>query len=149
MKTNRHSKILDLINKYPITTQEELLHYLRIDGYDVTQSTVSRDIKFLRLHKSLDSDGKYRYQAPVSSEKGMKSNFENLFANSVITVDYAVNIVVIKTYSGMAQAVCASLDSMGYDSVVGTLAGEDTILVVCRSENDAREYSEIISRYIG
>ena len=137
MKTTRHNKILELINKYPITTQEELIDYLRKEGYDVTQSTVSRDIKQLRLTKTLLPDGKYRYQASPSSEKGAKNNFRTIFSSSVISVDNAANIVVVKTFSGMAQAACAALDMMSFDIVLGTLAGEDTILVICKDAEQA------------
>lgn len=148
MKTTRHNKILELINKYPITTQEELIEYLRSDGYDVTQSTVSRDIKQLRLTKTLLPDGKYRYQASPSSEKGAKNNFKSIFASSVISIDKAINIVVIKTFSGMAQAACAALDMMSFESVVGTLAGDDTIIVVCRDEENAEWCLENFNRYL-
>ena len=148
MKTTRHNKILELINKYPITTQEELIEYLRSDGYDVTQSTVSRDIKQLRLTKTLLPDGKYRYQASPSSEKGAKNNFKSIFASSVISIDRALNIVVIKTFSGMAQAACAALDMMSFESVVGTLAGDDTIMVVCRDEENAEWCLDNFNRYL-
>lgn len=137
MKTTRHNKILELINKYPITTQEELIEYLRADGYDVTQSTVSRDIKQLRLTKVLLADGKYRYQASPSTEKGAKNNFRSIFSSSVVSAEQAMNIVVLKTFSGMAQAACAALDMMSFDEIVGTLAGEDTIIVVCKDEANA------------
>ena len=148
MKTTRHNKILELINKYPITTQEELIEYLRADGYDVTQSTVSRDIKQLRLTKALLPDGKYRYQASPTSEKGAKNNFKNIFASSVISIDQAINIVVIKTFSGMAQAACAALDMMSFDEVVGTLAGDDTIMVVCKDEENAGKCTESFNGYL-
>ena len=148
MKTTRHNKILELINKYPITTQEELIEYLRSDGYDVTQSTVSRDIKQLRLTKTLLPDGKYRYQASPSSEKGAKNNFKTIFASSVISIERALNIVVIKTFSGMAQAACAALDMMSFDAVVGTLAGEDTIIVVCKDEKNAELCAGIFTDYL-
>lgn len=137
MKTTRHNKILELINKYPVTTQEELIDYLRADGYDVTQSTVSRDIKQLRLTKTLLPDGKYRYQASPSSEKGAKNNFKTIFSSAVISIERAINIVVIKTFSGMAQAACAALDMMSFDVVVGTIAGDDTIIVVCKDAQNA------------
>ena len=148
MKTTRHNKILELINKYPITTQEELIEYLRADGYDVTQSTVSRDIKQLRLTKTLLPDGKYRYQASPSSEKGAKNNFKSIFASSVISIDRALNIVVIKTFSGMAQAACAALDMMSFDMVVGTLAGDDTIIVVCKDEKTAELCLDCFNSYL-
>ncbi len=142
MKSNRHVKIVELINKYPITTQDELLEYLRAEGFDVTQSTVSRDIKKLRLSKALDSNGKYRYQAPQAKSHTSHNGFLSIVDTSVVSVDYALNTVVIKTYSGMAQAVCAALDSIEYDSIVGTIAGDDTIFIVCRSEESAKAYTQ-------
>ena len=148
MKTTRHNQMLELINKYPITTQEELIDYLRADGYDVTQSTVSRDIKQLRLTKTLLADGKYRYQASPSAEKGAKNNFHTIFSSSVISVETAMNIVVVKTFSGMAQAACAALDMMSFDVIVGTLAGDDTIMVVCKDIEAAQKCTEDFNRYL-
>ncbi len=142
MKSNRHTKIVELINKYPITTQDELLEYLKSEGFDVTQSTVSRDIKKLRLSKSLDPNGKYRYQAPSSNQITSKNGFLSLIDSSVISVEYAMNMVVVKTYAGMAQAVCAAFDSMDYDYVVGTIAGDDTIFIVCKNEESAKAYTK-------
>lgn len=148
MKTNRHSKILELIAKYPITTQEELIEHLRAEGYDVTQSTVSRDIKQLRLSKTLLSDGKYRYQASAASERGIKNNFVQIFTTSFISCESAQNIVVIKTMSGLAQAACAALDSLDNESIVGTIAGDDTIFVVLKDSQSAAECAEDFARYI-
>jgi transcriptional regulator of arginine metabolism len=148
MKTTRHNKILELINKYPITTQEELIDYLRRDGYDVTQSTISRDIKQLRLTKTLLPDGKYRYQASPSADKGAKNNFSTIFSSSVTSVECAMNIVVVKTFSGMAQAACAALDMMSFAAIVGTLAGEDTIMVVCRDIESAAACCDMLQEYI-
>lgn len=148
MKTTRHNKILELINKYPITTQEELIEHLRNEGYEVTQSTVSRDIKQLRLTKALLSDGKYRYQASPSAEKGAKNNFKTIFSSSVISIETAMNIIVIKTFSGMAQAACAALDMMSFDQVVGTLAGEDTIIVVCKTPDEAAACAEEFETFL-
>lgn len=148
MKSSRHTKILELINRYPITTQDELLMYLKGDGYDVTQSTVSRDIKQLKLSKSTDENGKYRYRVPQSTTKPRNNNLLGLVSDSVVSVEPAMNIVVIKTYSGMAQAVCATLDTLESDSVVGTIAGEDTIMVVCRDINSADKFCSELSNYI-
>ena len=148
MKTTRHNKILELINKYPITTQEELIEHLRADGYDVTQSTVSRDIKQLRLTKTLSADGQYRYQVSPSSEKGAQNNFRTIFSSSVISIEDALNIVVIKTFSGMAQAACAALDMMSFDAVVGTLAGDDTIIVICKDAQKAKECTAALNQYL-
>lgn len=141
MKSNRQTKIIELINRFPITTQEELSDHLKNEGFDVTQSTVSRDIKKLRLTKTLDSNGKYRYQLPQQNVSNTQNGFLNLVDTSVVSVEYAMNIVVVKTYAGMAQAVCAAFDSMNYESVVGTIAGDDTIFIVCKSEENARNYT--------
>ncbi len=148
MKSNRHTKIVELIAKYPITTQEELLEYLKAEGFDVTQSTVSRDIKKLRLSKSLDQNGKYRYQAPVTKQNAGNTSFLNIVDSSVISVEYALNMVVVKTYAGMAQAVCAAIDSMEHNAIIGTIAGDDTIFIVCKSEEAARTYSGEFSGYV-
>lgn len=137
MKRGRHAKILEIINTFPIETQDELLNRLREAGYNVTQATISRDIKDLRLVKSLGSDGKYRYAAAARDSTEMRSNFAQLYSSSVVSIDCAQNIVVIKTLSGMANALCASLDSVGNSSVVGTIAGDDTIFIACRTLESA------------
>lgn len=137
MKTRRHTKILELINEFQIDTQEELLRRLRDEGYDVTQATVSRDIKELRLVKTLSSEGKYRYSTGKEPVRDISAKFYSLFSDSVLNVDNALNITVIKTMVGMAQAVCAAMDTMHWEGVVGTLAGDDTILILCKSEEIA------------
>ncbi len=138
MKSSRHSKILEIISEYPIETQDELLSRLKAEGYKVTQATISRDIKDLRLVKTLGSDGKYRYTEAQASSSEIRSNFDQLFLSSVVSMDLAQNIVVIKTLSGMANAVCAALDSTGNNAIVGTIAGDDTIFVACRTDEHAR-----------
>lgn len=148
MKSNRHTKIVELINKFPITTQEELLEYLKHEGFDVTQSTVSRDIKKLRLTKALDQNGKYRYQVPSQKITSAKNGFLSVVDTSVVSVEYAMNMVVVKTYAGMAQAVCAAFDSMEYDSIVGTIAGDDTIFIVCKTEESAKAYTQEFLKYV-
>lgn len=137
MKTKRHAKILELIQAHPIDTQEELLHWLREENFEVTQATVSRDIKELRLVKSLMADGRYRYTTGKSATADISSKFHSLFRDSVHSVDYAGNMIVIKSMGGMAQAVCAALDSMHWEGMVGTLAGDDTIFIVVRTESAA------------
>ena len=138
MKSSRHSKILEIISEHPIETQDELLSRLKTEGYKVTQATISRDIKDLRLVKTLGSDGKYRYTGAQASSSEIRSNFDQLFLSSVVSMDLAQNIVVIKTLSGMANAVCAPLDSTGNSAIVGTIAGDDTIFVACRTDEHAR-----------
>ncbi len=137
MKKKRHAKILELIRTYPINTQEGLLEYLRAAEFDVTQATISRDIKELRLIKVQEADGQYRYSTGKSSNGDVGSKFHALFPDSVNTIDHAGNIVVIKCMVGMAQAVCAALDSLHWEGTVGTIAGDDTIFILVRSESNA------------
>ena len=133
MKLRRHEAIIDLVNNQDINTQEELMENLQKQGFKVTQATVSRDIKELRIFKALGKDGKYRYSTGGRNALDKTSGFESLFASSVEEVDSAENIVVIKTMTGMAQAVCMSLDNIDFENIVGTIAGDDTIFVVCRN----------------
>lgn len=148
MKTRRHARILDLISEYAIETQDELLNRLKAEGYKATQATISRDIKDLRLVKTLGSDGKYKYVSAAKNSTDIRSNFSGLFSSSVNSVDFAQNMVVIKTLSGMAQAVCAALDSVDYPSIVGTIAGDDTIFIVCRSSDLAVNLTEELKKLI-
>ena len=137
VKTKRHAKILEIISSYAVDTQEELLGHLKKAGFDVTQATVSRDIKELRLIKTLGSDGRYRYSTMKQEADGISSKFHSLFSDAVLHIDFAGNIVVIKCHSGMAQAACAAMDSLHWDAVVGTLAGEDTFICITKDENRA------------
>ncbi len=149
MKTRRHAKILELINKYTIDTQEELLRRLREDGFEVTQATVSRDIKELRLVKTLSHDGKYKYSAGKDNTKDYSSKFYSLLSDSAVMIDCACNMVVIKSLTGMAQAVCASMDSMHWEGIVGTLAGDDTIFIVMKNEEYARQLVAELNKMVG
>lgn len=131
MKEKRQDKILELVERNAVNTQEELLRLLREDGFSVTQATVSRDIKELRLLKTLSADGQYRYAQ--AKEKGRETTlkFNSLFAESVVQLAAAQNIVCVKCLSGTANAVCAAFDSLRWENLVGTLAGEDTIFMLC------------------
>ncbi len=149
MKTRRHAKILELIKENDIDTQEELLIFLREGGFDVTQATVSRDIKELRLVKALSRNGQYRYSTGGENTGDISSKFYSLFSDSVKTVESSMNMVVVKTQTGMAQAVCASMDSIYWQGFVGTLAGEDTIFIVCTDESTAKETEEGFRKLIG
>lgn len=148
MKTRRHTKILELIKEHDIDTQDELLRYLRESGFDVTQATVSRDIKELRLVKTLSRTGKYKYSTGNETMNDMSSKFYSLFSDSVLSVEAAQNMVVVKCMTGMAQAVCASMDATYWQGFVGTLAGEDTIFIVCRSETAAQETQDEFRKLI-
>ncbi|MBE6838073.1 MAG: hypothetical protein E7507_00835 [Ruminococcus sp.] len=147
MKKARLAKMLELIEEYEIDTQEAMLSYLQSYGFNVTQATVSRDIRELKLSKVLTESGKHKYIAvPVDSNK--QERLDSIFRSSVISVDYAVNTVVIKCDAGMAQAACASFDAMNYDGVMGSLAGDDTIFVLTKSEQCASELVKNLSRNI-
>ncbi len=137
MKTKRHAKILEIVRDRAIDTQEGLMEALCAEGFRVTQATVSRDIKELRLVKTLGSDGAYRYAPAKAENVTISSQFFSLFSDTVQSVDYAGNIVVVRCLSGMAQAVCASMDSMHWKDVVGTLAGDDTLLCIVKGESQA------------
>ncbi len=141
MKSKRQQMILKLVNEERIDTQESLQAALSAHGFNVTQATVSRDIKELSLIKTVAADGSYKYSIPSLKKSGMKGEVGEvlgLLNDSVLGVDYAGNTVVVKCHSGMAQAVCAKLDKTGIENVVGTLAGDDTIFILMRSESDAQ-----------
>ena len=140
MKSNRQEKIIQLITENAIETQEEILVYLREHGFDVTQATVSRDIKQLKLVKTQTNDGRYKYSVSSNnSRENISSKFVSLFSETVTGIDYANNIVVVKCYVGMANAACAAFDAMKFDGVVGTLSGDDTIFIAMRNEELAKD----------
>lgn len=149
MKTRRHAKILELINAYTIDTQEELLRRLREDGFDVTQATVSRDIKELRLIKTLSPDGKYKYSVGRDNTRDYSSKFYSLLSDSAVQINCAGNMVIIKCLTGMAQAVCAAMDSMHWPNIVGTLAGDDTIFIVVKNEEQAQQMVSELKKMVG
>ena len=118
-------------------------------GFDVTQATVSRDIKDLKLVKRIGENGKSTYSANESQQEKMTSKFNAIFTEAIVSVDYALNTCVIKTHVGMANAACAALDAKPNDGIVGTLAGDDTIFVLCRSEEAAEQFTAKIKAIIG
>lgn len=147
MKKKRHEMILKLIKDNVVSTQEDLLFMLCSHGFDVTQATVSRDIKELGLIKK-QKNGVSRYSIGSESENSSKSKMYSIFSQSVISVDYAINTSVIKCYSGTANAAAAALDSMNLSQVVGSLAGDDTLFVLCRTENDAKLFKEQVEKML-
>ncbi len=136
MKTERQNKILDLIVKKEIGTQEELLDELNHAGYHVTQATVSRDIREMNLTKVALSDGKLRYVAYRKTEEDLSEKYHRIFRDAFLSMDTAMNILVIRTVSGMAMAVAAALDDMEFPEVVGSIAGDDTVMCAVRSVED-------------
>ena len=144
MKGNRQKKILEIVNRYHVETQDDLIDRLLVEGFSVTQATVSRDIRELQLSKVLTSKGSYRYVAPKKEEMvaGMKINAA--LVDSILSVDFAQNIVVVRTFPGLAQAVAAGIDNLALAEVLGCVAGDDTIMVVARNETTAKSISERI-----
>ncbi|MBR0088106.1 MAG: arginine repressor [Lachnospiraceae bacterium] len=142
-KASRWEMILKLISGGDIATQKELAQALAENGFSVAQATLSRDIKELHLVKAVKADGSYVYQAAGKSEnRQVSSQFYQLFKNSVRHVDNVLNQVVIHTFTGMAQAVCASFDGLRFEGVLGTIAGDDTILLIARDEHAASEVAK-------
>ena len=150
MKSARHQAILDLIEKHPIDRQEDLLAHLREAGFDVTQATVSRDIRDLQLVKVADGSGRYRYMPAAASGKvaHSPSRFEMIFRESVLKVDCAGHMVLIKCFSGMANAACEVFDAKQWRNVVGTLSGDDTFFILMRTEEDATAICKALQQYV-
>ena len=138
MKKHRQEKMLELISRYEIDTQDELIDRLRDHGFEVTQATVSRDIRELKIAKMTTGNGTYRYVLPKQqSEPAAGMRFSNTLIDSIVSVDHACNLVVLKTYSGLAQAVAVGIDGMNMHQVLGCVAGDDTIMIVSRDEECA------------
>lgn len=136
MKISRHAKILELIERHPIETQEELAEELKKSGYNITQATVSRDIKELKLVKVLDENGIYKYATLKEQDSMLSERLVKVFAESVLSVDYAGNIVVVKTFSGAANAAAEAIDVLDFKEIVGTIAGDDTIFILVRNQEN-------------
>ena len=136
MKTSRHAKILELIQKNEIGTQEELSARLEQEGYQVTQATVSRDIRELKLTKVAMSNGRQKYAALTEANEDLSEKYTRVFRDAFVSMDMAQNILVIKTVSGMAMAVAAAIDAMHLHEIVGCIAGDDTIMCAVRSVDD-------------
>ena len=137
MKTKRQSKILELIRTNDIETQEELQTYLVNSGFAVTQATVSRDIRDMKLTKISINGGRQKYVALNDSVEDLSEKYVRVLKDGYISMDIAQNILVIKTVSGMAGAVCASIDAMDIHEIVGSIAGDDTIMCAIRTTEDA------------
>ena len=136
MKTKRQTKMLELIKKHDIETQEELSDYLQKEGYQVTQATVSRDIRELKLTKVAMSNGRQKYAALTEANEDLSEKYTRVFRDAFVSMDMAQNILVIKTVSGMAMAVAAAIDAMHLHEIVGCIAGDDTIMCAVRSLDD-------------
>ena len=150
MKTQRQEALLNLINNHSITTQEELLNGLRKLGFDVTQATISRDIRELNISKISQSDGSFRYVLPKHANLPNTNTLglNSALTESILKIDHAYNDIVVHTLSGLAQAIAAAIDSIHIEGVLGCVAGDDTILIITRSEQSADTISHSLSEIL-
>lgn len=143
MKATRHSKILDIIEKKEIETQEELVSELISAGFNVTQATVSRDIKDLRLTKIPDERGGYKYTSVNKADAGITPKMKQLFINTVLSINSANNIIVVKTLAGSASTIGVVVDALKHPAILGSVAGDDTMIIVVASNN---EVADVVSK---
>lgn len=145
MKVKRQRKIMELVEKYDIDTQEELAKLLTQSGFTVTQATVSRDIKELKLMKTTSDTGSQKYILPDKVAYIAEEKYMRVLSDAVVSIDFAGNIVVIKTASGMAMAVAAAVDALKLEDIIGCIAGDDTIMCIIKDANraeDVKQYFE-------
>ena len=145
MKSQRHARILELVSKYEIETQEDMMSRLQSEGFKVTQATVSRDLKELKLTKTLTARGTYRYAVNTARQHTGSMKLNNAMVDSIIQVDYSLNNVVIKTYPGLANAVASGVDALNMHSILGCVAGDDTIIIITRDEESSAELSQTLT----
>ena len=149
MRNKRHEAILTIINENNVETQQDLTAHLSSVGFEVTQATVSRDIKELRLVKKLNEDGRYVYAySSKSSAPSISDEMSIILAKSIVSIDFALNTIVIKTLAGMAQGAASVLDAMNFSDCLGTIAGDDTIFVVTRSEDASQKLCKKLKNMI-
>ncbi|WP_066717762.1 arginine repressor [Clostridium sp. Marseille-P299] len=148
MKIGRQSKIIELTQKYNIETQEELAELLLNAGYNVTQATISRDIRELKLTKVATDGGRQKYVALQNQEVGITDKYIRVLRDGFVSMDMAQNIMVVKTVSGMAMAVAAALDNLHFDGIVGCIAGDDTIMCAIRSVEETVTVMEKLSKIV-
>lgn len=149
MKKNRQAVIAELIESKSISTQEELLSLLLDMGVNVTQATVSRDIKEMRIVKRPDANGEYRYFLPVSANDRHAQKYMIILTGAVVLTDIAMNTVVVKCHTGTAQGAAAALDYLGLEETAGTIAGDDTIFILCYTEKAAQNVKAKLDELFG
>lgn len=148
MKTNRQSKIIEIIQKNEVETQDELSALLEKDGFRVTQATVSRDIRELKLTKIPTAGGRQKYAVITDAPENLSKKYERVLREGFLSMDMAQNILVIKTVSGMASAVCAAIDAIKMREIVGSIAGDDTIMCAIRTVDDTYAVMKKIRRIV-
>ena len=139
MKKNRHDKIIEIINNHVVETQEQLANLLKDAGYDVTQATVSRDIRQMKLTKQVIEDGRQKYVYTTADSEVMHDKYVNVLKAGFVSMELAQNILVVRTVSGMAMALAAAIDALDLQQVVGCIAGDDTIFIAIRSPEEGHE----------
>lgn len=142
MKARRHLKIREIIATEEIDTQEELVDLLKEAGFNVTQATVSRDIKELHLIKVPLDDGRYKYSLPADQKFNPYQKLKRLLSDSFIGIDYSENLIVLKTLPGNANAIGALIDNIQWDGIMGTICGDDTCLIICKTKENTKEISD-------
>ncbi len=148
MKKKRLDKIIEIITLHEVETQDDLIAYLREEGFEVTQATVSRDIRELKLTKVMTGRGSYRYILPEASRDMKGLQLSHALSDAIIRVAYAENLIVVHTYPGMAQAVALEVDHLNHTGILGSVAGDDTILIVAIDRLSAHTISEEIKELI-
>lgn len=148
MKTTRHAKIIEIIGKYDVETQEDLARRLKEEGFPVTQATISRDIRELKLTKVAVEGGKQKYALMSDTVSGYNEKYIHVLQAGFVSMDMAQNILVVKTVSGMAMAVAAAIDSLHWPEVAGCIAGDDTIMCAIRSVDEAIQVMGKIQRIV-
>ncbi|MDD3224909.1 MAG: arginine repressor [Clostridium sp.] len=148
MKISRHAKILEIINSRDIETQEELAYELRKQSFEVTQATVSRDIKELKLIKVLSDSGKYKYASISPTENFLSNKLVTVYTQTVLSVENINNVVIVKTISGSGPAAGEAIDSFKFDGVAGTISGDNTIFMIIRTEEKAYEIVQKLKKML-
>ncbi len=148
MKIARHAKILEIINAKDVETQEELAEELKSIGMDVTQATVSRDIKELKLIKVLSNSGRYKYASIAPIEKFLSDKLVNVFSQTVLSVEHIDKFIVVKTISGSASVAAEAIDSLNFEGIAGTIAGDNTIFILVRTLQQANQLVQRIKKMI-
>ena len=148
MKVMRHAKILEIISSKVIETQEELAEELKKSGMDVTQATVSRDIKELKLIKVLTSDNRYKYATITPTDSVLSNKLANIFTQTVLQVDNVDNFIILKTISGSASAAAEALDTLGFEGIAGTIAGDNTVFILVRNATFAQDILHKINKML-
>ena len=144
MKNKRHDKIIEIIASHVVETQDQLAMYLRQVGYDVTQATISRDIRKMKLTKQVTEDGRQKYVYTTADSSAMQEKYVSVLKAGFVSMDVAQNILVIKTVSGMAMALATAIDALKFKEIVGCIAGDDTIMIAIKTNEEAQKVMDTL-----